>query len=136
MNMPDKNDQVISKIVIAFYKLATVDFLIGYQFRKIQTKEGIDPLVPPIEAFETHLPRIEKFWRMILLGEKLEDSIPFDLIGIHRELNIRKGELDRWVILFLQTLDSNADSLDDSLKEEWIKKVRDFQRKFTKVFFT
>ncbi len=125
--MSDKNSQAIKHIVKEFYKVATTDFLIGYQFRKIQTKEGIDPLLPPISAFESHLPIIEKFWRMMLLSEKLDNSKVFDLIGVHRELNIRKGELDRWVLLMLETLEVHSASLDSKLKREWILKIEDFQ---------
>ena len=132
--MSDKNSQEIALIVREFYKKATTDFLIGYQFRKIQTKEGLDPLLPPIEAFTEHLPRIEKFWRIILVGEKLDSSKPFNLIDIHRNLNIRKGELGRWVILFIETLESS--SIDSALKAEWIIRVEDFRSRFERMLFT
>lgn len=134
--MTERNNQLFRHIVKEFYHVATTDFLIGYQFRKIQTKEGLNPLLPPIEAFESHLPRIEKFWRMILLGERLEDSPPFDLIGVHRNLRIRKGELDRWVLLFNQTLEDNVDQLGVELKDDWIEKVEIFRGRFTKVLFS
>jgi truncated hemoglobin YjbI len=132
--MSDKNTQEISKIVLEFYQKATTDFLIGYQFRKIQTKEGINPLLPPIEAFSEHLPRIEKFWRMMLTGEKLEDSTPFNLLELHRDLKIRKGELDRWILLFIETLEES--NIDQYLKENWLIKIEDFKLRFNRMFFS
>lgn len=132
--MTDRKHQVITDIVLSFYIKATTDFLIGYQFRKIQTKEGVNPLLPPIEAFSEHLPRIEKFWRIILSGEKLADSKPFNLIDVHRELRIRKGELGRWVMLFIETLDESE--IDPELKDDWVKKINDFEVRFNKMLFT
>ena len=133
--MPDKNDQIISKIVLEFYKLATTDLIIGYQFRKIQTSTDVNPLTPPIEAFKDHLPRIEKFWRMILLGEKLLDEAPFDLIELHRKLNINSGELDRWVLIFKKVLTLHSNEKDAQLNKEWDEKIDDFQKRFKRFLF-
>lgn len=123
-------------MVLAFYKKATTDILIGYQFRKIamlEAKAGNHPLRPPIEAFEHHLPRIGIFWKSQLLGEKMPaDQSPFDLIGIHQQLSIRKGELHRWLTLFRETLNEqqalHPEALD--LFEKWFEKLDHFEGVF------
>lgn len=129
----EEDKKYIDTIVTAFYKKAVTDFLIGYQFRKIATLEGADPLAPPIEAFSEHLPRISTFWKMQLLNTKKPDNVPhFDLINIHEKLSMRKGELGRWLMLFKETLHEHDDC---ELKESWLSKLIKFEEIFNKQFF-
>lgn len=126
---------LIQNTVREFYLRATQDVMIGYHFRKIATKEGVDPLRPPIEAFEHHLPRINAFWeRQLGIKNPAPVSKPFDLITIHKALQIRRGELGRWVQIFLETLEDQIDLTDDKKNldflEQWRKKVRFFEKKF------
>lgn len=130
------NDPIAS-VVQAFYRKATTDVIIGYHFRKIAQAEALTqghPLRPPIEAFKDHLPRIEHFWRSQLLNVKVPNSEnPFDLIGIHQELKIRKGELHRWLTLFRETL--SEELIDQSyreLKAKWLEKLEHFESVFLK----
>ena len=136
--MPERFDQldkdaIISNVVKDFYALATTDFMIGYHFRKIATSEGHDPLKPPLEAFAHHLPRIEAFWKMLLLGERLPDNFtPFHLIPVHKQLSIRFGELGRWVTLFKKVLVDYERVYPEQadLFWEWWHQIRSFQEKF------
>jgi truncated hemoglobin YjbI len=128
----------IEEVVRSFYEKATIDFLIGYQFRKIQTLEGADPTKPPIEAFDSHLPRIAQFWKMQLLGEKLNDQQPYNLINIHKELRMNKGELGRWVKLFRETIESykvqDKEQLDLlEMYDDWNEKITWFEQKFLSI---
>lgn len=140
---------IIHQVVTEFYTQATQDILIGHHFRKIQEIEVTDKkqlLAPPIEAFKSHLPRIEHFWRVQLLAEPLHTQ-PFELIKIHKNLLIRRGELDRWVQLFLQILQNNRKKYcserekDDDINEEklinffdqWEKKIHHFAKIFKKT---
>jgi len=133
----DVDKKYIETIVTAFYKKAVTDFLIGYQFRKIATQEGADPLSPPIEAFEDHLPRIVTFWSMQLFQEKKpESSPPFDLINIHQKLSMRKGELGRWLILFKETLKENSNKEHEIIHKAWLEKLNHFEHIFNKSFFS
>jgi hypothetical protein len=120
---------VIEEIVTEFYKKATTDFMIGYHFRKIATSEGIDPLSPPIEAFSDHIPRITTFWEIQLTGKTDQEFEPFDLITIHKQLSIRKGEVGRWVLLFKETL-SQYKPTQSELVDQWEEKISDFEKKF------
>lgn len=140
--MTDKINQEIKnhikQIVERFYIKATGDFLIGHQFRKIQKhtpEQGPShPLRPPIEAFRHHLPRIEIFWQIqfgLPLAQKLE--LPFDIIGIHRRLRIRRGELGRWILLFEETLNEYEKEYGESVQELivlWRQKLVFFQQAF------
>lgn len=133
--MADKKDQakIIQETVKDFYALATSDFLIGHQFRKIQTQEGQDPLSPPLEAFEHHLPRINEFWELQLLGLKASKGFePFKLIEVHQKLAIRKGELGRWVLLFYQVLEDKKKKYPDQQEffDLWQSKIEHFKTKF------
>lgn len=123
---------LIDQIVEDFYRLATVDVLIGYHFRKIREKDGEHPLKPPIEAFSKHLPRIAHFWRIQLFGEKLQGE-RFDLIRVHRELGILPGELGRWLLLFRQTLQKYDQN--DQLIVQWQQKLDHFEMIFKRQLF-
>lgn len=132
-----KANDYIEDVVRAFYDKATKDFLIGYQFRKIALAEGdVHPLQPPLDAFAHHLPRINDFWKNQLLGTPLPDkSDPFSLISIHKKLRVRKGEVNRWVLLFNETLNEQPEH---ALTEIWREKVKHFQEVFlrNKILFS
>ena len=107
----------------------------AYQFKKIaQTDFKGHPLETPIEAFNHHLPRIALFWRNQLIGEPLPPETPaFDLINIHSPLNIKRGELGRWLVLFRETLiEVLKEESDKELKEQWLEKLITFERAFLK----
>lgn len=117
---------VVKEIVEAFYSKAISDVIIGYHFRKIQEQEAAgDVLNPPLSFFQTHIPRIVSFWKFQLYGEK--PAGPFNLIATHVPLRIRKGELDRWLTLFHQTLDEFEDS---DLILKWREKLSFFAERF------
>ena len=139
-----KDDKVykdfIDSVVDEFYRLATTDILIGHQFRKIALKESTPghPLRPPLEVFAHHLPRIKDFWYIQVLGEAKDPNTPaFDLIQIHRELYIRMGELNRWLVLFYQVIDQLSDDRPelDELVVKWKEKVKLFENRFKKSLF-
>lgn len=112
-------EDFIKKVIETFYQKAREDILLGYQFAKIKD-------------FNEHIPRIIAFWEIQLLGktERPIDS-PFDLMNVHRPLHIKRGELDRWVVLFEKTLvECNTDQ---DLKEEWMKRVMYFRAKLSRL---
>lgn len=118
--------EIIKLIVYKFYEKATADFLIGHHFRKIQEFTGDNVLVPPMAAFSHHLPRINQFWEMQLLGKPdtpLEK--PFNLIMAHEYLHIRVGEVGRWVTLFKETIAQvRKDHTGfDELFDEWLSRI-------------
>ena len=104
----------IERVVRSFYDKAKVDILIGYHFRNITD-------------FDTHIPRIVHFWEIQLTGAPLRMG-PFDLIGAHKPLGIKVGEVNRWVKLFLETMDE--ENIDPALKVTWSEKTLLFRDRF------
>lgn len=89
--------------------------MIGYHFRGI-------------ENFDTHLPRIASFWQLQLTGKiDHKDQLPFNLMNTHKPLKLKSAEINRWVILFEQTL--NEFNLDEEFHNEWMEKVNFFKER-------
>ncbi len=138
MAVSKSQEDFIEAVVSAFYQKATTDVLIGYHFRKIALAESKDhALKPPLEAFSHHLPRINDFWKNQLLKYPLpENQPPFQLIKIHKELMVRKGEVNRWVSLFDEVLNEWEDKSPE-LTKAWRLKINHFQKIFieSKILF-
>lgn len=120
---PNISYSTILKIVKSFYALATTDILIGYHFRVI-------------EDFESHFPRIADFWQLQLTGHMDHpESKPFDIINKHIPLKVKSGEIDRWALLFSQTLDNfvKTKEIDEVMKELWMQKISIFQNRMYKI---
>lgn len=112
-------EALIQKVVESFYEKAREDILLGYQFAKIKD-------------FDEHIPRIIAFWEIQLLGKTQRPvSSPFDLLNVHRPLNIKRGELDRWVVLFKKTLEECG--VDELLMAEWMKRIEFFREKLSRL---
>lgn len=114
----------IYRVVDAFYQKAKTDVLIGYHFRIIKD-------------FETHIPRIASFWDLQLLGST-ERALtePFDVMKAHIPLQIKRGELGRWLVLFRKTLAEDMASEPElvELKELWLTKLVFFEGVFLRFF--
>ena len=110
---------MIYNVVEAFYKKATKDILIGYHFDKFS-----DP-----NELAGHLERITSFWEMQLTGStSVPLTAPFHLLFTHLKLNIKRGELGRWIVLFHQTLDSGE--LSSEITEAWKERIALFEVRF------
>jgi len=114
----------IFQVVHSFYQKAKSDILIGHHFRIIQD-------------FETHIPRIAAFWELQLLGSTRRPiSEPFDVMKVHIPLNIKRGELGRWLVLFKKTLDEETLKHPEfsDLKELWLLRLIFFEGVFSRFF--
>jgi truncated hemoglobin YjbI len=111
--------ELIYNVVESFYQKATQDILLGYHFDKFN-----DP-----EVLHEHLIRITSFWEMQLTGATTVPitGTPFRLLFTHLQLNIKRGELGRWIILFHQTLDEIPDK---ELVNLWKEKIVFFEERF------
>ena len=119
MNTQQLSYETILNVVKSFYQKATNDILIGYHFRFIQD-------------FDSHFPRISDFWQLQLTGHMDHpESKPFDIINVHIPLKIKRGEIDRWGVLFSQTLDEFIanNQLSEEQKMLWMNKVQIFQKR-------
>jgi hemoglobin len=83
----------IKILVDAFYKKVSADALLSPVFN-IQAK--VD--------WESHLEKMYAFWGMQLIGTRDYTGRPFPP---HAELNITGQHFDRWLQLFLETIDEH-----------------------------
>jgi truncated hemoglobin YjbI len=119
-----KQSEWIHQVVDAFYEKAKNDVLIGYHFRIIQN-------------FDEHIPRIATFWDLQLLGASERPlTEPFDVMKVHIPLQIKRGELGRWLVLFRKTLDEMTVLHPEfsELKETWLTKLVFFEGVFLRFF--
>lgn len=101
--------------------------MIGYHFRHITD-------------FQNHIPKIVRFWQIQLLDlpkrEKLSllnEGIPNDIIKAHVYLKIKKGEVNRWILLFESILSEfSEDKGQDFLHiiDKWKRKIVLYRRMF------
>ncbi len=69
-----------------------------------------DPLIGPIfnetakVDWDEHLPKLYSFWSDLLLGSDDYRGRPFPP---HRPLGLKTEHFDRWLMLFLQTVDDH-----------------------------
>ena len=129
--------EIIKAVVYEFYQKATVDVLIGYQFRKIQEFDLAEfknhPLRPPIEAFAHHLPIINEFWIRQLSGQSIDSAIQLNVINKHLYLNLKTGELNRFKVLFEDTIKQYQSDLEMfGLYEKWFSKLDHFATVFSR----
>ena len=117
------NKDTIDQVVIHFYNLAKNDILIGYHFRHIKD-------------FDSHIPKIQRFWYLVLLDLSSEEKkliinkgVPKNIIQSHEYLKIKVGELNRWILLFHQTLEFYQDE-----SPEFINTWKSEIDKFKKIF--
>ncbi|MFT6602656.1 MAG: hypothetical protein ACJARO_000164 [Bacteriovoracaceae bacterium] len=66
---------------------------------------------------------------MQLLDEKNLEEVPFNLLKTHEYLGLKRGQIDRWLLLFIETI-YESDS-DEKFKKDWEKKARHFRSKFS-----
>lgn len=121
--MNNLNFKLFLDITTSFYEVATIDIMIGYHFRHI-------------EDFDTHLPRIASFWQIQMTGSiDNKEQLPFNLLQAHVPLKIRSGEIDRWGILFEQTLRQYQQNklIDEDLILDWMKKVAFFKERLKQM---
>ena len=85
----------LEEFLRAFYKKAFVDELIGHFFTE----------VIPLDL-KTHIPAIASFWGSVVFNTH---GYRKNVMEVHKHIHhlskIRKQHLDRWVKLFIETLD-------------------------------
>lgn len=109
----------ILALIENFYAKAKIDFMIGYHFRNITD-------------FDTHIPHIADFWHLQLNGKLNNPEAKFNVLNKHVPLGIKKGELNRWVVLFFETLDEDLmkNPSHEEIISDWKNKVEHFKQKF------
>ncbi len=111
---------LIHQVVDAFYEKAKTDILIGFQFNHIQD-------------FDHHINHVSLFWEQQLLGSlSAIPEYPFNVPDAHLKLKINIGQLNRWIVLFHQTLDEIITN--PKMNELWKNKIEFFKDIFVRKF--
>lgn len=91
------NRQELEEMLRQFYTLVLDDAIIGHFFTQ----------VVPLQL-ETHLPLIADFWEAVVFDTR---GYRKNVMEVHQHIHqlsaIRKEHLDRWVVLFTQTIAEN-----------------------------
>jgi len=109
MTMRDvENRSDLESLLTAFYTKVFDDDLIAFFFT------DVEPL-----NMETHIPVITDFWEAVVFGKH---SYRKNVMEIHQHINakaaIEKKHLDRWVLLFTQTIDAQFEGLNATLMKQ------------------
>jgi hemoglobin len=88
-----KTTEQIKKLVDKFYEKVNADNLLSPVFNQ-EAKLN----------WEEHLPKMYKFWGTQLIGTGDYTGRPFPP---HTELHIRQEHFERWLLLFMETINEN-----------------------------
>ncbi|HTE59161.1 MAG TPA: group III truncated hemoglobin [Solirubrobacteraceae bacterium] len=100
MSVPDGRRDIetradCERLVRAFYGRALEDPIIGFIFVDVAKLD-----------LEAHVPEITSFWETILLGAQSYSGGVFrPHAELHAKVGLRKGHFDRWLQLWLGTVD-------------------------------
>ena len=93
----------VTHVVQRFYARLLADAELGPYFARL----------PDLDA---HVAHIVEFW-WIAMGGKTAGTPVFDMVGRHAPLGITEAHLQRWLMIFAQTLD---DELPEALAAQWL----------------
>ena len=92
-----QNIHDIRILIDAFYDKVRQDDLIGYIFNDVAQVN-----------WSHHLPKMYAFWEFLLLGGESYQGNPMEPHrALHQKVKLKKEFFDRWVQLFLSTVDEN-----------------------------
>jgi len=94
-----------------------IQLLVNEFYSKVRQDTLIGPIFEDVAKvnWEEHLPKLTNFWCDLLLGENTYQGRPFPP---HIPLNLQPSHFERWLTLFIQTVDENF----IGLKAEEVKK--------------
>ncbi len=112
-----------------------IRLLVDEFYNKVNEDELLLPIFNDVAQvnWETHLPKMYNFWGKLLFGENEYKGSPFDK---HLPLPIEGEHFDRWIQLFMQTLDEHfagPKSEETRLKAQSIADIFRFKMKILKT---
>ncbi len=103
----------LQEMLAAFYDQALQDEVIGFFFTE----------VVPLDM-DKHLPQITDFWEAVVLGTH---GYGKNVMEIHRHIHqlsaIKKEHLDRWVALFIQTIEAHFEGPNATLMAQRARSI-------------
>ncbi|UZR98903.1 group III truncated hemoglobin [Chondrinema litorale] len=108
-----------------------IQLLVDEFYKKVNEDELLSPIFNEIAQvnWKDHLPKMYKFWSKLLLGENEYQGSPFDK---HIQLPIGENHFNRWIQLFLETLDAHfagSKATEARLKAQSIANIFNFKMK-------
>jgi hemoglobin len=103
-----------------------IEVLVNEFYSKVRKDSLIGPIFNDIAKvnWDEHLPKLYNFWSDLLLGEDSYQGRPFPP---HIPLNLEISHFERWLQLFLQTVDENFTGLKaDEAKRRALGIARNF----------
>lgn len=80
-----------------------IELLVNSFYEKVKTDELLAPIFAHVN-WPAHLPVMYNFWSSMLLGDQSYQGNPFQK---HSGLPISSHHFDRWLLLFIQTVDEH-----------------------------
>lgn len=111
-------EPTIYHITEIFYQKAVNDILIGYHFNQIKPQ------------LDQHIRHISDFWNIQI--NQVISKRSFDLLNTHRPLKATTGQLNRWKLLFFETLNQAVEDkiINQSQMSHWKELIEKFSRIF------
>lgn len=83
-----------------------IQILVNEFYAKVRNDSLIGPIFDDVAHvnWDEHLPKLVNFWSDLLLGENTYRGRPFPP---HIPLNLQLAHFERWLGLFIQTVDEN-----------------------------
>jgi len=103
-----------------------IQILVHEFYAKVRKDSLIGPIFDDVAKvnWDEHLPKIVNFWADLLLGEDSYRGRPFPP---HIPLNLEASHFERWLTLFVQTVDENFTGLKaDEVKKRAFGIARNF----------
>ncbi len=85
---------------------ADIQTLVDSFYGKVKADSYIGPIFTDVAIvdWDEHLPKLYNFWADLLLGEDTYRGRPFPP---HVPLNLQPGHFERWLKLFVETVDEH-----------------------------
>ncbi len=99
--------ETVARVVCAFY-------------RSVLNEPGLAGFFTHIDDWPEHESHITDFW-WGLMGGNVDKPRPNAMAEGHRDLRFGRQELERWLVLFVQTLEQN---LPADIAEQWSEMAR------------
>jgi hemoglobin len=108
-----ENREELEEFLRAFYKKAFTDELIGHFFTE----------VVPLDL-KTHIPVIAGFWESVVFNSH---GYRKNVMEVHKHIHllskIKKQHLDRWVKIFIETLDEQFEGYKTELMKQRARSI-------------
>ena len=106
-----------------------VDRVIASFYERLRADAQLAPFFAHVRDFPAHERVIADFW-WIAMGGKVANPAVVDMLGLHRPMGLRQADMERWLVLFGETLDAE---LEPELAQQWMTMARGVGERLSRV---